>query len=125
MSGYGPHLTLDLFNANPTKLSDVKFCEDFLLNYPGKIGMTLIDGPRVFFFKSEIPSESGVTGYSIIAESHISIHTYPRKKFAFIDIFSCKYFDHESVKDEIISIFEADKMLSDYAVTRRGRLFNR
>ena len=31
----------------------------------------------------------GVTGFAMIAESHISIHTWPEKEMAVCDIFTC------------------------------------
>ena len=34
-------------------------------------------------------SPHGITGVLVIAESHISIHTWPEHKYAAVDIFSC------------------------------------
>lgn len=39
----------------------------------------------------------GVTGLLLLAESHISVHTWPEEKFAAIDIFTCGKLDAERV----------------------------
>lgn len=40
-------------------------------------------------FKSEGMSEAGFTGVAILAESHMSIHTWPEEGYAAVDIFMC------------------------------------
>jgi S-adenosylmethionine decarboxylase len=42
-------------------------------------------------------SPQGVTGYVLLEESHISIHTWPEHRFALIDVLSCKQIDTESL----------------------------
>jgi S-adenosylmethionine/arginine decarboxylase-like enzyme len=41
----------------------------------------------------------------IIAESHISIHTFPRKDYINIDIFSCQPFNHEQALEDVKKTF--------------------
>ena len=43
----------------------------------------------------EFADEGGVTGFCVINTSHLSIHTWGLQKFASLDLFSCKDFDHE------------------------------
>jgi S-adenosylmethionine decarboxylase len=38
------------------------------------------------------PEDWGFSGVIIIAESHISVHTFPQKYFVSIDVYSCKKF---------------------------------
>ena len=52
------------------------------------------------------PEDSGVTGFVIIAESHISIHTFPRKNYVNIDIFSCRPFDHDRALQDAKKLFD-------------------
>ena len=42
----------------------------------------------------------------LIAESHISIHTFPEKRYVNIDVFSCKDFDSEQVTRDLQDRFE-------------------
>jgi S-adenosylmethionine/arginine decarboxylase-like enzyme len=37
----------------------------------------------------------GITGFVALAESNITLHTYPEKGYIVLDIFSCKEFDIE------------------------------
>lgn len=121
--GYGPHLMLDLDDCNTTILDDLESCFKLLNELPGKIGMTKITQPYVFRYSGMVPEDEGITGVVIIAESHISLHTYPRKSFVFVDLFSCKPFDVEKARDYIIQFFQS-KSPSVY-VQDRGTSFPR
>jgi S-adenosylmethionine decarboxylase len=105
--GYGPHLMLDLSDCNATILNDLDACFGLLNELPERIGMTKITQPYVFRYCGAVPEDEGITGVTIIAESHISLHTYPKKDFVFVDIFSCKPFDVERAKDHVIQFFQS------------------
>jgi S-adenosylmethionine decarboxylase len=122
-NGFGPHLMLDLNECNVDKLNDYKFIFELLNTIPDRIGMTKITQPYVFPYSGLVPEDEGITGIVIIAESHISIHTFPKKKYVFIDIFSCKYFDLENIKQELIKTFESKKFHVHF--TERGKDFPR
>lgn len=49
----------------------------------------------------------GYSGFMIIQESHISIHTFVRRGFVTIDLYSCKEFDATKVVTFLKEIFEA------------------
>ena len=49
------------------------------------------------------PNDNGISGFVIIAESHISVHTFPGRDYVNIDIFSCKSFDHEQALADVRS----------------------
>ena len=65
----------------------------------------------------------GISGFVMIAESHISIHTFPEKDYVFIDVFSCKGFDIENAVKLLVNAFEAKKYTKK--VVRRGVDFPR
>jgi len=119
--GYGPHLMLDLSDCNATILNDLETCFGLLNELPMKIGMTKITQPHVFRYNAPVPEDSGITGVTIIAESHISLHTYPSKNFAFVDLFSCKPFDIEAAKDYVIQTFQSKS--PEFHVQTRGESF--
>jgi len=107
IKGYGPHLMLDLNNCDPETLNDLDACYQLLNDIPEKIGMTKITRPYVFRYEGSYENDDGITGVVIIAESHISLHAYPRKNFVFVDLFSCKPFDVEGAKHYIIDYFKS------------------
>jgi S-adenosylmethionine decarboxylase len=59
----------------------------------------------------------------IIAESHISIHTFQEKDYCFVDVFSCKDFDVNFAARYLINAFRSKKY--DKHVVPRGRDFVR
>ena len=120
---FGPHLTLDLSECSKERLSDYKLIFDLLNDLPDVIGMTKITQPYVFPYSGLVPEDEGVTGVVVIAESHISVHTFQKKGFAFVDIFSCKWFDVDVAKDFFVNAFECKKV--SFNVVKRGLDFQR
>jgi S-adenosylmethionine decarboxylase len=53
-------------------------------------------------FLHEFPSSGGITGVALLAESHMSIHTWPEKDYAAIDIFMCGHADPRRALDVLI-----------------------
>ena len=94
------HLIIDGYSGNAQKMQDVEFIYELLDAYPSQIGMTRISPPKVSKYVGSKPEDWGVSGFVLIAESHISIHTFPERSYINIDIFSCKEFDAEqAIKD--------------------------
>ncbi len=123
MKAFGPHLTLDMSNCNIRKLRDLDFVSKILNDLPDKIGMTKITQPYVFRYSGKFPEDNGITGFVVIAESHISIHTFEVKDYVFIDIFSCKPFDYKFAKQYLIDAFESKSHTAN--VIMRGEDFPR
>lgn len=90
------HLIVDGFGADRGKLQDLEFLFNLLDQYPSQIGMTKIMPPYVFRYHSAKPEDWGLSGFVLIAESHISIHTFPERAYINIDVFSCKPFDADA-----------------------------
>ncbi len=120
---FGPHLMLDLTQCNTDKLRDCNFVFDVLSDLPEKIGMTRITQPYVFPYSGLVPEDKGITGTVIIAESHISIHTFQEKDYCFVDVFSCKDFDVDFAARYLINAFESGKF--EKYIVQRGRDFVR
>ena len=104
------HLIVDGFGASREMLESEDTIFRFLDEYPSRIGMTKVAPPQVFRYTGSKPDDWGVTGVVIIAESHISIHTFPDRRYVNIDIFSCKDFDHHRAISELKDRFEFDDM---------------
>jgi len=122
--GFGPHLMVDGYKGNYSKLASVETITNFLDTLPEKIGMTKIMPPYVFKYDGgDKPEDWGVSGFVIIAESHISIHTFPEKGYFSIDIFSCKDFNMDEALDFIKNYFETEDL--EIRTTQRGTEFPR
>lgn len=104
------HLIIDGFGANPTILENEELIYRFLDEYPSRIDMTKVAPPYVFRYVGSKPQDWGVSGFVVIAESHISIHTFPERQLVNIDVFSCKEFDAERVLEDVRARFEFTEM---------------
>ncbi len=91
--GFGQHLTLDAYGCQRDQLESMERIYKFLDECPDQIYMTKIMPPYVFKYNGIKPEDWGVSGFVLIAESHISIHTFPEKSYLSLDIFSCKEFN--------------------------------
>ncbi|MEM5790730.1 MAG: adenosylmethionine decarboxylase [Candidatus Aenigmatarchaeota archaeon] len=120
---FGPHLTLDLYGCNEEKLSDINFIYKILDELPEFMEMHKISHPQVVLHKGNPNSfdKGGISAFILIAESHISIHTFIGYGFASIDVFSCKPFDKEKIKNYLVKIFEAKKAEENFI--ERGKEF--
>lgn len=78
----GTHLILDLWNA--TKLDDLQRMEDVLKEAVEICGATLLH-----IHLHHFTPNGGISGVAVLAESHISVHTWPEKGYAAFDIFMC------------------------------------
>jgi len=108
-SYFGPHLMLDLSECDQKRINDLDFIFQFLSILPDKIGMVKITQPYVFPYAGLVPEDKGITGFVVIAESHLSIHTFVEKGYAFVDLFSCKPFDTDRARNFIIEAFVSRK----------------
>ena len=88
---FGVHFTLDGYGGNPEKLNDPVLMERILNELPDKLGMDKLTEPVVKYTEPRhIKDSGGYSGFVMIVESHISIHTFPKKKFVSIDAYTCK-----------------------------------
>jgi S-adenosylmethionine decarboxylase len=100
------HLTVDGFGGDRERLSSESLVRSLLDIYPAAINMTKISEPLVLRYVGEKAQDWGVTGFVIIAESHISVHTFPEHGYVWVDVFSCKDFETDGATDKIIEAFD-------------------
>ena len=79
----GKHCILELYNCDPAKLDDEAFLRTAITNAAKRAGATLLNLITHRF------DPQGVTGLALLAESHISIHTWPESGYAAVDVFTC------------------------------------
>jgi S-adenosylmethionine decarboxylase len=106
-------LTIDGFGGDRELLSSEALVRSLLDVYPGEINMTKISEPLVLRYTGEKPEDWGVTGFVIIAESHISVHTFPDHGYVWVDIFSCKEFEADGAVDRIVETFGLTHVTTD------------
>lgn len=123
MREFGQHLTIDAAGCIRKKLADHSLVYDVLNKLPEKIGMTKMSLPHVVKWLDPGATIDGISGFVMIAESHISIHTFPEKNYVFMDIFSCTSFDTEKAVDLLTKVFASKKYTKK--VVKRGTDFPR
>ena len=78
----GAHLIVDLYQAN--RLDDIDHIEETLRRCVAAAGATLLH-----IHLHHFEPNGGVSGVAVLAESHISIHSWPEAAYAAVDIFMC------------------------------------
>jgi S-adenosylmethionine decarboxylase len=122
---FGPHLMLDLYKCDRQKLMDVNLAHRILDELPNILGMNKIMPPYVVPYSgSKNPAsfdKGGISGIVIIAESHISMHSFVEQEYINVDIFSCKQFDPEVATAYLVEAFGAKKVEKNFLM--RGKEF--
>jgi S-adenosylmethionine decarboxylase proenzyme len=83
MEALGRHILVELYHCNAERLNDAEFIESSMLTAAEASQATIVSRHFHTF------SPHGVSGVIIIAESHVSIHTWPEHDYAALDIFTC------------------------------------
>ena len=88
---FGEHITIDGYGGSYELLNDREnvvscFTEllDILQMHP-LCEPVILEAPD-----NQIKDPGGWSGYVVIAESHISIHTFPKRRFVSIDVYTCR-----------------------------------
>ena len=115
MNVLGLHLLLELRDCNPKLLNDVDHIREAMVDAAHAVGAHVV-GESFHRF-----SPQGVTGILAIAESHISIHTWPEYGYAAADIFTCGASFHPSKVAEIL-IQRLESKDPDSVEVPRGRV---
>lgn len=103
-SHFGEHLTLDGYGGDKAKLNDQELVKRCLQELPDMLDMHILAGPEVYFAAGNGKKDpGGWSGFVVIAESHISIHTFPERGFVSIDVYTCK---NGLATDHIVTYFK-------------------
>jgi S-adenosylmethionine decarboxylase len=121
MLGFGPHLVFDGNGCPRSRLEDLDGLYRLLDQLPDHIGMTKIMPPYVFRHGAPGDPEFGVSGFVLIAESHISVHTFPERRFVNVDVFSCAPFNVEDAVKALKQAFVPRHV--EWKLLDRGREF--
>jgi len=101
--GIGRHLIIDFFGAKYlTDVAKIKYA----LQSASEAASAVVLETKVHQF----PSSLGVTGVAVLAESHISVHTWPEYDYIALDIFMCGSADPQLAADWLAQYFEPDSV---------------
>jgi S-adenosylmethionine decarboxylase len=108
----GMHLIIDLRGAR--RLDDIDHIEATLRRCVDEAGATLLHIHLHHF------QPNGVSGVAVLAESHISIHTWPEIGYAALDVFMCGKANPEACVDILRDAFAAERV--DVDKIQRGKV---
>ena len=97
----GVHLLIDLHGAS--HLSDLAHIENTMRRCVEAANATLL---HIHLHRFE---PDGVSGVAVLAESHISVHTWPESRFAAFDVFMCGNTQPEVCIEIMREAFEAER----------------
>ena len=78
----GAHLIIDLYGAD--RLDDIDHIDETLRRCVAAANATLLH-----IHLHHFEPNGGISGVAVLAESHISVHTWPEKGYAAFDVFMC------------------------------------
>jgi S-adenosylmethionine decarboxylase len=79
----GTHLLIELWSCNTQKLDNLDYLEKIMAQAAEVAGATVLKTAFQDF------NPQGVSGVVVIAESHLTVHTWPEHGYAAVDIFTC------------------------------------
>jgi S-adenosylmethionine decarboxylase len=110
------HLMLELYNIDRETLSDERLVRSVLDQYPARVGMEKVSPVHLYDIETSNPLDAGLSGFVVIAQSHISLHAWPEYGEVDIDICSCKEFSQEDAVAFAKEIFQTDDIEAHFVV---------
>ena len=100
---HGRHILLDVWGVDAETLNDLETIQEAMLGAAAVAGATVVDST---FHRFPV---QGLSGVVVLAESHISVHTFPEHGYAAFDIFTCgTRVDPERACDHLVRAVRAD-----------------
>ncbi len=107
MEALGRQILVEFYDCNSEKINDVSFIESAFLEATRASQATVISHNFHKF------SPYGVSGVVVIAESHVSIHSWPEYNYAAVDIFTCgDTIDPWVIQEHLKEAFESNNISS-------------
>ena len=109
----GTHLLIDLWDASG--LGNTELIERAIRDSVEVAGASLLD-----IYLHRFAPSGGISGIAVLAESHITVHTWPERSYAAIDIFMCGNTRPELAISVLKSAFGASR--AEVSKFQRGTL---
>lgn len=100
----GVHWIADAVGCRVDRLT-VSSVREALIELPERLELTRIGDPQVFEHDEVGGAATSIAGIVLIAESHVSIHCFPRDATVHIDIFSCKAMNLDTARNYVENHF--------------------
>src|SRR5882762_10566007 len=110
------HLMLELYGCDRELLSNEALVRRALDEYPGRVDMEKVSPVHLYDIETSNPLDAGMSGFVVIAQSHISLHAWPEYGEVDIDICSCKEFSQEDAIAFAKEIFQTDDVEGHFVV---------
>ncbi len=109
---FGEHITIDGYGGNPDRLNTRDAVYTALVELCDELRMRPLMDPQILEAPdNHIKDPGGWSGYVIIAESHISIHTFPKRRFVSADVYTCQNgIDQDYVTNYFKKKFELEEV---------------
>lgn len=117
---FGEHLTIDGYGGDEKLLNDKELVLGSLNELPRLLGMNQLAPPEVYLAPdNNIKDPGGWSGFVVIAESHISVHTFPKRGFVSADVYTCR---NGLDTEQVINFFRDKFALGDIEINfvKRG-----
>lgn len=116
---WGHHLMLDCGECDILAMQDKDHIEKWIKSLVIDIDMEPIGEPWISQVEIDKPERTGHVAMQAIVSSHISAHFVDSVRQVYVDVFSCRKFDKETVKQSMIKYFDAGA-IREYAITRQA-----
>jgi S-adenosylmethionine decarboxylase len=108
---FGEHITIDGYGGSMKCLNSKKVVSSALTELCDALHMRPLIKPQVISVSdNHIKDPGGWSGFVIIAESHVSIHTFPKRRFLSADVYTCQ---NGVDKEFVIDFFKKKFQLED------------
>ena len=110
------HLMLELYGCDRTVLENEPLLRRVLNEYPARVDMEKVSPVHLYDIETSNPLDAGMSGFVVIAQSHISLHAWPEYGEVDIDICSCKEFSQEDAIAFAKEVFHTDDVEAHFVV---------
>ena len=120
---FGVHIMIDGYFASGAAMTQTSTLKELLTGLPVELGMHKICEPVVVEVGANCKKDpGGLSGFVMIAESHISFHTFPGRGFVTIDLYTCQNdIDREAICSRLVSAFGIGD--ADIYIQERGQRY--
>jgi S-adenosylmethionine decarboxylase len=120
---FGEHITIDGYGGSYKLLNDKELIEKAftellqLLKMHALSDVLIVEAPD-----NHIKDPGGWSGFVIIAESHITMHTFPKRRFISADVYTCQNgLDTQLITDYFKNTFQLEEVETNFIV--RGKKY--
>jgi S-adenosylmethionine decarboxylase len=110
------HLMLELYGCDRSLLTNEEMIRRVLDEYPARVDMERVSPVHLYDIETSNPLDAGLSGFVVIAQSHISLHAWPEYGEVDIDICSCKEFSQEDAIAFAKEMFQTEDVETHFVV---------